>query len=125
MVSQAIHVFYVTDQLDKRWLVVSHMHRKGVPKKTSGENIDIMMEHNPFINGLPNIENLNDADRYVRDLDWCLKKMMAFTACMSYNSFVLHYLLLLYVPCIDFRLLFFIIYTLYNVLILNVDLLQE
>ena len=50
---------------------------------------------------------------------------MAFIACMSYNSFVLHYLLLLYVPCIDFRLLFFIIYTLYNVLILNVDLLQK
>lgn len=67
LASQATHVFYVTDQLDKRWSVVSHMHRRCVPKKTSAEDIDIMMEHNPLTNGLPNIENLNDADRYARD----------------------------------------------------------
>ena len=39
----------------------------GVTKKTSAEDINIMMEHNPLTNGLPNIENLNDADRYARD----------------------------------------------------------
>ncbi|KAK9212492.1 hypothetical protein WN943_001874 [Citrus x changshan-huyou] len=67
LASQATQVFYITDQLDKRWSVVSHMHRRCVPKKTSAEDIDIMMEHNPLTNGLPNIENLNDADRYARD----------------------------------------------------------
>ena len=67
LASQATQVFYVTDKLDKRWSVVSHMHRRCVPKKTSAEDIDIMMEHNPLTNGLPNIENLNDADRYARD----------------------------------------------------------
>ena len=34
---------------------------------TSAEDIDIMMEHNPLTNGLPTIENLNDADKYARD----------------------------------------------------------
>ena len=67
LASQATHVFYVIDQLDKKWSVVSHMHRRGVPNKTSAGDIDIMMEHNPLTNGLPNIENLNDADRYARD----------------------------------------------------------
>jgi len=43
------------------------MHCRCVPKKTSAEDIDIMMEHNPLTNGLPNIKNLNDADRYARD----------------------------------------------------------
>ena len=43
------------------------MHRRGVPNKTSDEDIDIMMEHNPLTSGLPNIENLNDANRYARD----------------------------------------------------------
>ena len=43
------------------------MHRRGVPKKTSAENINIMMEHNPLTNGLPNIEYLNDTDIYARD----------------------------------------------------------
>ena len=38
---------------------------------------------------------------------------MAFTACMSYNSFVLRYLLLLYVPCIDFRLPFLTLFICY------------
>ena len=65
--SQAIWIFYATDQLDKRWLAVCHMHRRGVLKKTSVEDIDIMMEHNPLTNGLPNIENLNDEDKYAKD----------------------------------------------------------
>ncbi|KAL9432881.1 hypothetical protein AB3S75_027822 [Citrus x aurantiifolia] len=67
LASQATQVFYVTDQLDKRWSVVSHMHCRCVPKKTSAEDIDIMMEHKPLTNGLSNIENLNDANKYARD----------------------------------------------------------
>ena len=67
LASQATCVVYVTDQLDKRWLVVSHVHRRGVPKKTSAEDIDIIVENNPFTNGLPNIKNLNDEEKYARD----------------------------------------------------------
>ena len=67
LVSQANQVFYVPDQLDKKWSVVCQMPRRGKPTQRSEDAV----EYPSLTTEFPSADNINsiddDSEMYARD----------------------------------------------------------
>ena len=62
LASQAKQVFYVLDQVEKRWSLVCHMPTRGDPNLTNEHYVQNTTEHPPFTTKLRTNELLESAD---------------------------------------------------------------
>ena len=63
LATQAKQVFYVEDQVDPRWsIALSRQKMEDFDIEGDDNMTDSCMEHNPFANGMPNIDSFDEVE---------------------------------------------------------------